>query len=186
MNAMRGYITLCLISIFALGQVPTPIARERTPGSIRSLPAEIRLDLARRECLIPRYAYNIGEEDQSHAMGHFRSKLTIDYAIVCHIPTRRVQNVLVYSRTNGTWSGEIITNGTYDPSPNADKCETQVDVATPTVIRSYARSFAPVAPEELKLLPRLDHDGVDIGICDKASEIYYFSNGRWLQFQGAD
>jgi hypothetical protein len=180
MNSMRGYIALCLISVSTLGQVPTPVARERTPASIRSLPAEIRLDLAARQCLIPRYAYNIGAEDQSHAMGHFRSRLTVDYAIVCHIPTRKIQNVLVYSSTEGAWSGEIIYRGTYDPSPTADRCETQVDVATPTVIRSYARSFAPVAPEESKLLSRLDHDGVDVGICDKASVVYYFG-GLLLQ-----
>ena len=183
---MRSYIALCLISVSALGQVPTPIARERTPGSVRSLPIEIRIDLAARQCFIPRYAYNIGAEDQSHAMGHFRSRLTVDYAIVCHIPTRKVQNVLVYSRSKGAWSDEIIYRGTYDPSPNADRCEAQVEVATPTVIRTYARSFAPVAPEELKLLPSLDHDGIDVGFCDKASVVYYFSNGKWLQFQGVD
>lgn len=183
---MRGYIALCLIFVPAPGQVPAPVARERTPGSIRSLPAEVRLDLAARRCLIPRYTGNTDAEDQSRAMGHFRSGLHVDYAIVCHIPTRKVQNVLVYSNSEGTWSSEIINHGTYDPSPKADRCEAQVNVATPVVIRSYARSFAPVAPEELKLLPRLDHDGVEVGFCDKASVVYYFSNGRWLQFQGAD
>lgn len=183
---MRSYIALCLISVIALGQAPTPVARERTPGSILSLPAEIRLDLAARQCLIPRYAYNIGAEDHSQAKGHFRSKVTVDYAIVCHIPPRKVQNVLVYSRSNGAWSGEIIEHGTYDPSPTVDKCEAQVDVATPKDIRFYARSFAPVDPQESKLLLRLDHDGINVGICDKASVVYYFSNGKWLQFQGAD
>jgi hypothetical protein len=42
------------------------------------------------------------------------------------------------------------------------------------------------APDELKSLPRLDHNGVEIGICEKASIILYFSKGKWLYLQGAD
>lgn len=116
-------------------------------------------------------------------MGHFRSSTSDDYAVVCHVPSRKVQDVLVYSSSDGVWTGEIVDRGIFDPSSGANKCEANVSVAPPATIRGYVRAFA---PEELKLLSQLDHDGVDVGICDKASVVHYFNKGRWLQYQGAD
>jgi hypothetical protein len=82
------------------------------------------------------------------------------------------------------WNGELVFGaGTFDPSPHADKCWATVGVATPKYILDHAQTYA---PEELKHLPRLDHSGVEVGICDKASSIAYFGKGKWLYLQGAD
>jgi len=183
MNSMRSLLALCLIPVFALGQASALAAKERTPDSVQSLPAEIRHDLDLRQCRIPKYSGTIDAEDQAYTTGHFRSRLSVDYAIVCHIPARKVQSILVYSKFEGTWSGEVITSEPFDPSPGSDTCASSVGVATPAKILAYARAFA---PDELKRLPHLDHDGVEIDICEKASVIHYFSNGQWLQLQGAD
>ena len=121
--------------------------------------------------------------DPAYTKGHFRSGTSIDYAVICHIPTRKIQDVLVYSNTAGAWNGEIISPGTLDPSRRADKWEATVDVATSKYILDHARAYA---PEELKSLPRLDHDGVKVGFCEKASIIHYFSKGKWLYLRGAD
>jgi len=79
--------------------------------------------------------------------------------------------------------GEVIDEGRFDPAPQADKCGVTVGIATPKYIVDHARAYA---PEELKSLPPLDHNGVDVGICEKASIILYFSKGNWLGLQGAD
>jgi hypothetical protein len=180
---MRGLVVLTLFAISALGQVFNPVAKERAPESILQLPEGARRDLVNRQCVVPKYIGDVGTKDTAYTKGHFRSVTSVDYAVVCHIPTRKIQDVLVYSNTEGAWNGEIISRGTFDPSPQADKCWTTVGVATAKYILDHARAYA---PDELKSLPRLDHNGVDIGICDKASIIHYFSKGKWLYLQGAD
>ena len=116
-------------------------------------------------------------------MSHFRSRTSVDYAVVCHTPSLKIQNVLVYSMSNGAWKGEVISPGKFDPAPQADKCWVTVGIATPKYIRDHAQAYA---PEELKSLPPLDHNGVDVGICEKASIVLYFNKGKWLGLQGAD
>jgi hypothetical protein len=167
----------------ALGQPFNPIAKERAPGSILQLPEGVRRDLANRHCVVPKYGDDGANDDPAYTKGHFRSATSVDYAVVCRIPTRKVQDVLVYSNTVGAWNGEIIFSGTFDPSPHVDKCEITVGVATSKDIQDHARAYA---PEELKHLPQLDHHGVDIGLCEKASIIHYFSKNKWLRLQGVD
>jgi hypothetical protein len=176
-----SFFVSCPIS--AIGQIFNPVAKERGPESILRLPLDVRLNLVKRRCLIPKYKGSSGSEDGAYAMGHFRSKTSVDYAVICHIPARKVQDVLVYSNPGGTWKGEVIERGTFDPAPDADKCEADVGIATPKYIRDHARAYA---PEELKHLPKLDHDGVNVGICEKASIVYYLHQGTWLGLQGAD
>lgn len=180
---MRGLVILSLFAISALGQDFHPVAKQRDPESILQLPEGVRRDLVNRRCVVPKYLGDDSSKDTAFTKGHFRSGVSIDYAVVCHIPTRKIQDVLVYSNTDGAWNGEIISSGTFDPSPHVDKCWTTVDVATSKYILDHARAYA---PEELKSLPQLDHNGVEVGICDKASIIHYFSKGKWLSLQGAD
>ncbi len=179
---MRKILILCVIAVSAHGQARNPVSVERRPSMIEQLPLEVQQDLAKRQCMIPRYSAD-GAQDSAYVKGHFRSSDTVDYAVVCHIPDQKSQLVLVYSIFQGTWRGEAIEHGTFDPSPSADRCEMQISTARPAVIHSYAHAFA---PEEIKRLPALDHDGVEINLCDKASTVHYFSKGKWLLLQGAD
>lgn len=182
---MLGFIVPCLFAISALGQVYDPVAKERGPETIQQLPVDIRLDLAKRLCRVPEYKGSKDVDDGAYIMGHFRSGASIDYAVVCQIPARKVQNILVYSNSDsgGAWNAEVVEHGTFDPAPEADKCEERVGIATPRYILDHARRYA---PEELKHLPRLDHDGLNVDLCEKASVVYYLHQGRWLTLQGAD
>jgi hypothetical protein len=180
---MSKLVVFCLLASSALGQIYNPVDKERTPESIQQLPTEVRQDLVKRQCLIPKYKGATENEDEAYTMSHFRSGTSVDYAVVCHTPSLKIQNVLVYSRSKGAWKGEVIDEGKFDPAPHADKCEATVGIATPKNIVDLAEAFA---PEELKSLPPLDHNGVDVGICEKASIILYFSKGKWLGLQGAD
>jgi hypothetical protein len=107
----------------------------------------------------------------------------MDYVVVCDIPARKIQDVLVYSNVNEAWTGEVIAHGSFDPAPHVDRCEASVSIATPKYILDHARAYA---PEELKRLPTLDHQGVNIDICGKASIVHYFDRGKWIHLQGAD
>ena len=169
---MRGLVVLSLFAISALGQAFNPVAKERAPESILQLPEGVRRDLVNRRCVVPKYIGDVGTKDQAYTKGHFRSGTSVDYAVVCHIPTRKIQDVLIYSNTEGAWNGEIISPGTFDPSPHADKCEAAVDVATSKCILDHARAYA---PDELKALPRLDHNGIEIGICGHAEVAKLFN-----------
>jgi hypothetical protein len=55
-----------------------------------------------------------------------------------------------------------------------------ISVATPTFIREH-HDAARGAP-----LPPLDHDGIDDAFIGKASIVWFWSSGRWLQLAGAD
>jgi hypothetical protein len=178
----KGFI-FSLLASSVVGQVFNPVAGERKPASIQQLPVEVRQDLLKRQCLIPKYKGAAENEDAAYTTSHFRAPTSVDYAIVCHTPSRKIQNVLVYSRSKGTWKGEIIFRGGFDPAPGADKCEVTVGIATPKYIVDHAQAYA---PEKLKSLPPLDHNGVDVGLCEKASITLYFSKGKWLGLQGAD
>jgi hypothetical protein len=180
---MSELFVFCLLASSALGQIFNPVAKERTPESIQQFPLEVCQDLVKRQCLIPEYKGGTENEDAAYTMSHFRPGTSVDYAVVCHTPSLKIQNVLVYSRSKGAWIGEIIFQGGFDPAPEADKCEVTVGIATPKDILDHARAYA---PETLKTLPPLDHNGVDVGICEKASIFLYFSKGKWLGLQGAD
>jgi hypothetical protein len=171
---MRKFIVFCLLTTSALGQVYNPVAKERAPESIHQLPSGIRQDLTRRQCLIPKYNGDTGSEDAAYTRGHFRSGTSDDYAVVCDIHSHKVQDVLVYSNAKGVWKGEVIQRG---------EGEATVGNATREYILEHARVYA---PEELKSLPPLDHNGVEVGIWEKASIIFYFSKGKWLPLAGAD
>jgi len=156
---MRGLVVLSLFAISALGQAFNPVAKQRAPESMLQLSEGVRRDLANRQCVVPKYIGDVGAKDSAYTKGHFRSATSVDYAVVCHIPTRKIQDVLVYSNMESVWNGEIISRGTFDPSPQVDKCWTTVDVATAKYILDHARAYA---PEELKSLPPLDHNGVEV------------------------
>lgn len=181
---MTNLLIFCLLTSAALGQVYNPVAAERAPESIQQLPSGIRRDLTKRQCFVPKYTADIGSEnDGAYTMGPFRSGTSVDYAIVCHIPSRAVQDVLVYLNSKGVWNGAVIDHGTFDPAPHSDKCETTVGNANREYILAHARAYA---PEELKSLPPLDHNGVNVWLCEKASIVFYFSRGKWVHLQGAD
>jgi hypothetical protein len=52
---MSKLFVFCLLTSSALGQIRNPVIKERTPESVQQLPLEVRQDLTKRQCLIPKY-----------------------------------------------------------------------------------------------------------------------------------
>ena len=55
-----------------------------------------------------------------------------------------------------------------------------LSVARPSYIREHYAAFGGPKP------PPLDHDGINDTFVEKASVVWYWYRGRWLQLQGAD
>ncbi len=55
-----------------------------------------------------------------------------------------------------------------------------IGIADPTYIQERHRRYGGPTP------PRLDHDGINDIFVEKASVVWYWSGGTWLQLQGAD
>ncbi len=183
---MRIFLASWLMTSLMLCQNLSPVVDERSPRSLIQLPQEIRRDLSIRKCLVPRYRGDTGQEDRAYTHGHFRSNTSEDYAVVCHVLSQKAQDVLVYSKLGDEWKGKVIVEDIFDPSLNANRrCEVEVTTASPDLIHAYARELT---PQELAVVANLhlDHDGVDVGLCEKASIVHYFTGEKWITLQGAD
>jgi hypothetical protein len=162
----------------------SPIVRERAPDQVHRLPAQVQADLISKHCKLPVYAGPFGLTG-AYTSGHFRDRTTLDWAVVCHVPDRSgkhvLQRVFVYSPGPNGWKSDQLAfpNGT---EPEGQDCEESVSAASPAVIRDYNRALA----GGLEQLPSLAHEGVEVGYCEKASEIYFYRAGHWLKLQGAD
>ena len=55
-----------------------------------------------------------------------------------------------------------------------------VGIADPKYIQEHHQRYGGPTP------PRLDHDGINDIFVGKASVVWYWSGGAWLQLQGAD
>jgi hypothetical protein len=162
---------------------PSPVLRERNPDQVPRLPAQVRANLAAKHCKIPLYRGSSPSSDEAVSSGRFHTDTATDWAVICHVPELKSQDVLVYTPSPNGWGAERIEHGTFDPAPQADKCEETVGAASPLSIREHTEHYA---PEDLRKLPPLAHQGVEVGICEKASVVYFYSAGHWLTLQGAD
>ena len=102
---MSKLLVFCLLASSALGQVFNPVAKKRTPESIQQLPIEVRQDLAKRRCLIPKYKNVTEDEYGAYTMSHFRSRTSVDYAVVCHIPSLKIQKRPRLLKIKGSMDG---------------------------------------------------------------------------------
>jgi hypothetical protein len=61
--------------------------------------------------------------------------------------------------------------------------------ATPRVVQDYVQHLKDEPGQGAEVLPELapiDHDGIEEGVGDVASLVYYRHGGRWLSFVGSD
>lgn len=61
--------------------------------------------------------------------------------------------------------------------------------ATPRVVRDYVQHWKDEPGQGAEVLPDLgpmDHDGIEEGVAEVASIVYYRHGGRWVSFVGSD
>jgi len=150
------------------------------PGAFKALTADIRADLERRRCSIPQTYLNGGPHNV--VRGRFTSARQMDIALLCS--KGGMSSILVYPAGTVRGVHELARQ------PDAHNVQTigagisaysrYLSVATPKSIRDHYEWYGGPKP------PPLDHDGVDDAVVEKASVVWYWYRGRWLQLQGAD
>jgi hypothetical protein len=151
------------------------------PSSFPELPMSVRRYLERRGCGIPQ-AFS-SKAPHNVVRGRFTSSTQTDIAVLCS--KARVSTVLVFR--GGT------TSAVAQLAQRSDETFLQVvdaggvvgysralAVATPSYIREHYAAYGGPKP------PPMDHDGINDMFLEKASVVWYWYHGRWLQLQGAD
>jgi hypothetical protein len=166
-------------------RLSSPIVRERSPEEVLRLPPQIRTDLTTKHCKLPAYKGTYGLTS-AFSSGNFHDRTTVDWAVVCHIPNSSgehiLQRVFVYSPVPKGWKSEQLAPPLGSVALEGQDCEESMSAASPDVIRNYDKTLA----GGQERLPPLSHDGVEVGYCEKASDIYFYRAGHWLVLQGSD
>lgn len=184
---MRLLVTICCLFLVVgavQGQDRWQIANENivrlAPRSFTELPSQIVADLEERKCTIPQ-SWHV-KERHNVVRGEFARKGQSDWAVLCS--ENRESSILIY------WMGNV--RDVDEIAEEADSSYLQV-VATETI--GFSRIINPVGSEYINRQykeyggpkpPKIDHDGLNNAFAEKASTVFYYHSGRWLELQGAD
>lgn len=114
--------------------------------------------------------------------GRFRDSGQVDWAVLCS--RDRASTILVY------WGGS--TNDVTDLAEAPDD-EWLQDVGHGRI--GFSRFIRTAAPDAIlherradgsSDMPPITHDGIEQGMIEKGSSIYYWNAGSWEQLPGAD
>ncbi len=158
-----------LISFAAAAQEQSEVPVLRFPA----LPKTIQNDLRRRGCTVPQPP---GKHTLANVIsGNFRRPHQTDWAVLCDVRSKKESVILVY------WNGNPSRPAVLGRIPlAADRCGREIGAVGKANIMEHYRAYGGPKP------PVIDHQGIDVGICEKASTISYFHRHRWLTLTGAD
>jgi hypothetical protein len=154
--------------------------RRLKPAVFESLPLQIRHELERRDCVVPQsYSERV---PHNVVRGRFTSGTQTDIAVLCS--RKRASSILVFRGGTIAAVSELATR------PDADFLQVvetggvvfsrALGIAAPKYIQEHQQRYGGHTP------PRLDHDGINDIFVGKASVVWYWSGGKWLQLQGAN
>jgi len=154
--------------------------RRLSPSMFSGLPRPVGADLERRGCTIPQVWYQ--KVPGNVISGHFRTPTATDWAVLCSV--KGVSTILVYFKGQSDSVAEL--------GPAPDKGYLQgvgdgkigysraIGVVDSSFIRQHYEWHGGAEP------PPLDHEGIDDAFVEKASEVWYWYQGKWLRLSGAD
>lgn len=150
------------------------------PGAFPDLPLAVREELQRRGCTIPQ-AFT-GGSPHNAVRGRFISSRETDWAVLCS--RQRTSSILVFRAGSPTAVIELARRPDADflqvTGPGSIGYSRAVGVASPQYIREHHEQYGGAQP------PPIDHDGINDIFVEKASIVWYWHAGRWLQLTGAD
>ena len=161
-------------------QDPSAAFVRLAPGRFRELSLEIRQYLDQRNCTIPQSWFN--KRPHNVVRGRFTEATNTDIAILCS--TGEVSRILVFRSGSATQVAELAHQPDDGYLQRVDGRSAgfsrALGIATPRYIQEHYEAYGGPKP------PPLDHDGINDIFVEKASIVWYWHNGRWLQLQGAD
>jgi hypothetical protein len=182
--------SICLAVAFlgsALSQTEyhmMPIHRLTPKKYHQFLPKAIVRALEVRGCKIPQpwfYADTLAKDyyrvPQNVIRGSFQRQGQVDWAVLCSC--RDTSSILIF------WGGRTAQPGELQRTPDENWTQ-NVDGRGSM---GYSRFLAVAHPSHiLDHNPdfKARHDGIEDAFAEKASVIYYFQGGRWIELGGAD
>lgn len=150
-----------------------------TPDAFPALSADVVADLNRRGCVIPQPW--LATVPANVVYGEFMVPGRIDAAVLCSI--ERVSSILVYRRNSTGHVAELATiaNSVFlqDVGRGQIGFSREIGVADAERVRERASHGGPEPP-------RADVDGIEDFFLEKASSIWYWHDGEWLELAGSD
>ena len=180
-------LSLALLAGTSSGQRTFPEfdrANEETvrllPDAFDDLPSSVREELKRRGCTIPQ-VYS-GVERSNIVRGRFTAPDQIDIAVMCS--RDHVSSILIFQEESTTMVKELASapdlNYLQGIGGGVIGFSRALGVAGPRYIQEHYEAYGGPEP------PPLNHDGVNDVFVGKASVVWYWYEGQWLQLTGAD
>jgi hypothetical protein len=154
--------------------------RRLNPSAFPDLPDRLRAELQRWGCTIPQ-VYTGGAR-HNVIRGGFRDDARVDWAVLCS--RGRISTIVVF------WGGDPTSVSELASRPDSEFLQVvapgrigfsrAISVASPEYIRERYRRYGGAEP------PSLTHAGIDDRFVEKASVVWYWHRGKWLQLTGAD
>lgn len=187
----RASVVALLVVTAAMARIPPAaewdLADAETvrlaPEKIDALPLPIRQELTRLGCTIPQVWGGGPDRPRNFVTGRFFSPDQTDIAVFCS--RDRISSILVFGTESTRPVAELAARPDQDFLQVVDGngrigFSRSLGVARPQAIQNYHAAYGGPAP------PPLDHDGLDDAFMEKASIVWYWHEGRWLQLTGAD
>jgi hypothetical protein len=154
--------------------------RRLDPSQFTELPRMIRTELRRRGCLIPQ-PFSNGHR-QNVIRGSFTQPGQVDWAILC---SRRLSSaILVFRNGDSRVVAELSPRADADflqvIEPNRIGFSRALGVASPESMREHHARYGGTEP------PPLTHAGIHDAFVGKASVVWYWHLGKWLELTGAN
>lgn len=166
-------LVACFIA-FAFISTAQQVIREAPISQFSQLPKPVRQDLQMRGCTVPQSPGSRRLENVIR--GHFRNSRGLDWAVLCDVRKKNISMILIY------WAGDA---GKSTVLPNSrgrisTECWGSISTVGKSFILEHYRAYGGPPP------PPLNHQGIDVGICEKASIVFYFYRNHWLTLTGSD
>ncbi|MEH6578454.1 MAG: hypothetical protein V7731_15445 [Amphritea sp.] len=165
---------------------PTPVQAEALsqvhPKDYPGLPHNVRSELEKRSCMIPQSYLN--DNVHNAVLGQLMKPDQLDWAVIC----LRDKEFFLLVFPSGSRSSEMVGSPWTDyvhieKYPNGRwgfGYNLKIHAVNPhTILRHYQQYGGPEPPP-------LNHQGLDLYCCEKASVTYFWHKGSWLKLTGAD
>ena len=151
------------------------------PNAFTDLPAAVVADLEKRGCTIPQIGHPV--EQSNVVRGRFTRSDEADIAILCS--RDRISSILVF---RGGSANDVVELA---PAPDRGYLQglgggiigfsRELSVVDSEFIREHHEAYGGREPPTV-----LDHDGIDDAFVGKASTVWYWYAGEWLELSGTD
>ena len=180
--------SLMVMSAMAASQLSSPqawVQADRAtlridPAEFTELPQSVQTDLRRRGCSVPQPFTN--GRRQNVIRGSFTQAGKVDWAVLC---SRELASTILVFRNGGrAVVDELARRPDADflqvVEPNRIGFSRAIAVASAEYIREHHARYGGPEP------PTLTHVGINDVFVGKASVVWYWHQGKWLQLTGAD